>query len=148
MFNPEKDGIDHINVYSKGKTELGQFLTNFSYSPINIEDGDGKFISIEGYWYWLSCKDDMLRNLHGWKAKEYGRKVNGLDWSSDYDFQKKILYAIDIKLRTNPVFLKKLVNCKLPLVHYYVYGNKVVEPSDGQWILDHLSSYQEIEYDI
>lgn len=32
-FKPEMDGIDHINVYSKGKTELGKLLSNFARTP-------------------------------------------------------------------------------------------------------------------
>lgn len=28
------DGIHHINIYSKGKTEVGKWLSNFSYSLI------------------------------------------------------------------------------------------------------------------
>jgi hypothetical protein len=30
----EQDGTTHINIYSKGKTELGRFLTNFAYIGI------------------------------------------------------------------------------------------------------------------
>ena len=40
------DGVHHINVYSKSKTEIGRWLSNFSYSPIQTKDGD--FESIEG----------------------------------------------------------------------------------------------------
>ena len=63
IFTPSTDGIDHINIYSKGKTSLGRWLSNFAKSPIETEDGH--FDSIEGYWYWywLSSKDDTLRAL-------------------------------------------------------------------------------------
>ncbi len=141
-INPEMDGIDHINVYSKGKTDLGRFLTNFSESKIETEDG--QFMSIEGYWYWLSCKDDALRGLSGYQAKARGREMGGKDWLSSIEFKTKILKAIDIKLENNPDYLNALKNLKLPLKHYYVYGNKIIEPKDGSWILNHLESFKNI----
>ncbi len=140
MINPENDGIDHINVYSKGLTDLGRFLTNFARSEIDTEDG--KFLSIEGYWYWLSCKNDKLRHLYGFQAKQQGRNFGGKDWSSDEEFKRKILEAITIKLNSHPHYLEQLQQCKLPLKHYYNYKGKIVEPSDGKWILDHLESFK------
>ena len=135
----ENDGIDHINVYSKGKTELGRFLSNFAYSPIKIEDGN--FNSIEGYWYWLSCKDEKLRNLYGYYAKQYGRSVGGLDWQDSEEFKNKICKAIDIKINNNPSKLQELNNLKIPLVHYYNYGGRIIEPKEGKWIIEHISKY-------
>lgn len=139
-LKPENDGVDHINIYSKGKTTLGRFLTNFAYSPIDTEDG--KFNSIEGYWYFLGCGDESLRKLSGFLAKKVGRDNGSPDWQDTEVFKRKILDAIDNKLQRNSQMKDLLIDCKLPLVHYYVYGNKVVCPKDGQWILDHLKSYQ------
>jgi hypothetical protein len=48
IYKSKDDGITHINIYSKGKTELGRWLSNFTYHPIETEDG--KFDSVEGYW--------------------------------------------------------------------------------------------------
>jgi len=53
-----KDGIDHINLYSRGHTELGQYLSNFAYTPIQTEDG--RFNSIEAYWYWLNTHNCLI----------------------------------------------------------------------------------------
>lgn len=50
-LNPNKDGIDHINVYSGSRTELGKMLSNFYH--FEIETKDGKFQSVEAYWFWL-----------------------------------------------------------------------------------------------
>jgi len=133
-FNPNEDGVTHINVYSKGKTELGRFLTNFSYSPF-VHPEDGKFNSIEGYWYWLSSKDDKLRTLSGFLAKQYGRKVKASDWLNDDKSKAKILEAIKIKIDNNPKMKKLLQENKLPLTHYYTYGDKVVNVPKAQWIL-------------
>lgn len=140
-MSPENDGITHINIYSKGKTELGRFLSNFTRCPIETEDGH--FDSIEGYWYWLSCKDDRLRTLSGFAAKYLGRELGGRDWCDDSDFKRKICEAITIKLNTQDS--KSVINkypelLKLQLVHYYTYGSKVVTPKEGKWILEHIKS--------
>jgi len=138
MYNPDEDGITHINVYSKGKTELGRFLSNFSYFPIKTEDGC--FDSVEGYWYWLSCKDDNLRKMSGYQAKDYGRKHGGKDWLSDDNFKRKITSAIEIKIKSNQYMYDKIKKCNLPFTHYYVYGSKLVNVPEAKWILDCINN--------
>ncbi len=143
MIDPRLDGVDHVNVYSKGQTSLGRFLTNFAQTPIETEDGP--FQSIEGYWYWLSTKDDHLRKLFGFEAKRYGRLVNGVDWLENEEFKQKILRAIDQKLKSYPIYHHYLTRCELPLKHYYIVKGKVIEPKLGKWIIDHLNSYRRIK---
>lgn len=117
---PLTEGVDHINVYSKSKTEVGKLLSNFAHTPFEL-DGAGQFASIEAYWYWLKTgsKHEQLRNLHGFKAKEIGQKldpeyVDGFD-----DFIDK---AIEAKIMQNPSILTMLQTCTLPFMHYYTYG--------------------------
>ena len=136
MWNPDEDGITHINVYSKGKTELGRFLSNFTYFPIVTEDGP--FDSIEGYWYWLSCHDNSLRHMYGWQAKQFGRQRRGKDWVEDTEFKKKIKLAIIRKLLDSEVMFKLMEKNKLPFTHYYVYGSSVVDVPQAKWITDFL----------
>ena len=146
-WNPAEDGITHINVYSKGKTELGRWLTNFSHAPIDTVDGH--FESVEAYWYWLGTNHpdkEQLRPLYGFRAKELGRQLKGLDWQESDDFKDKILAAIKNKIESNQRMSNLLFENELPLAHYYVYGEnsanpKVVEPSEGKWILDYISSF-------
>lgn len=142
LIKPELDGVSHINVYSKGVTTLGRFLTNFALAPAPTPDG--KFNSIEGYWYWLSCKNDALRTLHGWEAKKVGRAVGGHDWVDSNEFQEKIKAAIKLKLEAYPSQFLELKNCKLPLTHYYVYGSKIVDVPQAKWILDFLESLKNV----
>jgi len=141
IYIPSKDGIDHLNVYSNGKTELGRFLTNFAYAPIHLP-GDGKFDSIEGYWYWLSCHRNELRTLSGFKAKQFGRSVGARDWMDTGEFKNKIKLAINAKLDLHPGMFRKLQTCILPLTHYYIFGSKIVNCPEAGWILDHLSSFK------
>lgn len=136
------DGVTHINVYSQGRTELGKFLSNFARCPIETEDGP--FNSIEGYWYWLSCRDESLRKLSGFAAKARGREVGAKDWRSDDEFQRKITDAIIIKLRTPQG--QQILNdnrhlLHLPLEHYYVYGDKINRPTQGRWIIERIEEY-------
>lgn len=137
MFNPEDDGVTHINIYSKGNTKLGRFLSNFARHQFECEDG--KFQSIEGYWYWLSSKDDKLRTLYGWEAKKYGRHIRAKDWVNDIDFINKICSAIEIKIKTSQ-YLEEFKTSSVPFDHYYLYGAKVVRPTEGRWILEFIDS--------
>lgn len=137
-MNPQEDGITHINVYSKGKTELGRFLTNFAHAPF-VHPEDGFFKSVEAYWYWLSTKDDSLRETYGFRAKELGRQLGGKDWLEDENLKTKIKDAIFLKIFSNKKMLAEFKNSSLPFAHYYVYGGvKVVEPKEGKWIIDFI----------
>lgn len=141
----EYDGIDHINVYSKGNTELGRMLSNFAYAPFECEDG--KFNSIEGYWYWLKMAvhpaRDKLRQLHGYEAKKYGKEiakdVPGFILNEDEEFIYKIKRAISIKIKTHQKIADLFKKSSLPLEHYYVYNGKRVD-AGFKWILDHLET--------
>lgn len=50
-ITPTTDGVNHINVYSRGVTEIGRVLSNFE--PCEIETNHGTFASLEGYYHWL-----------------------------------------------------------------------------------------------
>lgn len=147
-WNPSEDGITHINVYSKGKTSLGKWLSNFTRAPITTEDG--YFESIEGYWYWLgtnSERKEELRHVSGWKAKELGRELRGEDFQSTDEFKRKICAAIRLKIESNSKMLLSLQETSLPLAHYYVYGEnhanpKVITVKDCEWIMDCINSFR------
>lgn len=142
MLNPDLDGISHINVYSKGRTNLGQFLSNFA--DCWVQTDDGPFRTIEGYWYWLSLNTDTigrdeLRDVSGARAKQLGRQMRSPDWNKDPAFQNKILKAIAIKVLSSEEWSNELRESTLPLVHYYVLGNgQIMELKEGLWILNFL----------
>ena len=140
-MNVEEDGITHVNIYSQGKTKLGKWLSNFSHTPIDTEDGH--FESIEGYWYWLvtdNINKDILRGLYGYEAKKTGRELRGSDWQESDEFKNKICKAIKTKIKSNQEMFNLLKDNKLPLVHYYVFNGFVKEPKEGKWIIDYISS--------
>lgn len=141
-YIPQEDGITHINVYSKGRTALGLFLSNFSEFIIDTEE-DGIFNSVEGYWYWLSVdpqlgeKRERLRKVYGWDAKKLGRELRSEDpddW--DIEFQNKIKKAIKYKI-LHSSFIEQFKNSTLPFVHYYVFGDKI-HLGSGEWIMNYL----------
>ena len=75
-YLPSADGVTHINVYTKGKTELGRMLSNLHSSDTNIEiDGEVlTFKTLEGFWYFLvifkalKIKHYDFLDLDGFKA--------------------------------------------------------------------------------
>jgi len=135
------DGIHHINIYSKGKTEIGRWLSNFSYCPIQTQHGD--FNSIEGYWYWLTTLHGKLRELHGFSAKKFGKECKKVREYSDEEFKSYICKALDAKLKINPKWAAE--QCNLPLKHYYEYGvesgaQKRIEKEEYNWITEHIQT--------
>lgn len=142
-----KDGIDHINIYSDGATEIGRFLSNFSFSPILTEDG--KFASIEGYWYWLGCNHpnkNYLRKLSGYEAKRKGREFNSPDWIDDEVFKDKIKKAIRIKINTYPKMLSLLKSSDLPLTHYYIFNGRKINVPKSNWIVEFIDQIRRSQF--
>lgn len=133
----QEDGVDFINIYSRGRTELGRWLSNFAHSPVDLPE-HGHFESIEGYWYWLGTKDDRLRSLVGFQAKQLGRQIR-----SDKEielvegFEDMIRSAIDVKLKTRPEMMRSLAFTELPLVHFYEWKGKRVD-AGYEWIIAHI----------
>lgn len=133
MIIEGEDGISHINIYSKGKTELGRWLSNFTKVELVLDEG--VFQSIEGYWYYLSTKDERFKNLYGWEAKKLGKELKSRTGKiPEQEFKDKIKKALDVKLRLNHI---QLGNSYLPFCHYYDYkGNKV--DVGYEWIVEHI----------
>ena len=133
-MDPAQDGNTHINIYSKGKTELGRFLTNFAHSPITTEDG--LFTSVKGYWYWLSNRDETMRTVSGWNAKKTGRTCPRTTQLTEQEFQRKIREACWIKIHFYQHMLKLFKESTLPFTHYYVFSNGFVKDAGYKWITD------------
>lgn len=135
-WNPEEDGVTHINIFTRGKTKLGRFLTNLSLSPFHHPQY-GRFASVEGLWYWLSTgmKHDELRDFLGFEAKSYGKKLERVEMDPE-EFQAAIKKGITAKLLANPQMLNAMINTDLPFAHYYVYYGKVVE-AGHDWLVEY-----------
>lgn len=145
-FNPLSDGIDHINIYSKGRTKLGLLLSNFSRTPF-VHPGYGKFQSMEGFWYWLGTdKNDIFRTLYGYEAKKEGMKHKKKPTN---DFEDRIKIALRLKVEQNPEIKELLMLSTLPFKHYYYYGTidncKIIETKSGDWL---SKCYEEIRAEL
>jgi hypothetical protein len=162
-YHPSQDGKDHINVYSKGQTEIGKLLTNFAHTPFESKK-HGHFESVEGYWYWRTLSKTLpetelsvLRKLVGFKAKDTGKKLKEKaiqefgEIQKDNEFQEDILEAIRCKLRQNKDVLNKLCETNLPLTHYYSYGAgenpKIMPLPQYDWMIDEISRIRMVTQD-
>ena len=139
------DGKDHINIYSKGETELGRYLSNFAHTPFN-HPLYGGFQSVEGFWYYDLTGKEGLRSLYGYQAKSKGQElcknvING-EWGVN---RPQIKIAILCKLTQNdPELLLEFLDSDLPFRHYYKFGDKIVEPEEGKWIVEFFTELREL----
>jgi len=142
MIIEGEDGTTHINIYSRAKTKLGRWLSNFSYTPITLVDGD--FDSIEGYWYWLFSGEERFKTLSGHAAKKLGKElVKKEEKVVDDVIKAKIKNAIDVKLKKYFDKATQLSRTTLPLCHYYEYGGKRVD-AGHEWIVKHIELRREM----
>ena len=142
-MTPETEGVNHYNIYSQSRTELGKFLSHFTYHPVETFE-HGQFDSLEGYWYWLKYRDPILRGLSGYEAKKHGQdlaKTRIPQMSSDDPkFIRDILFATSVKLHTMPPVLKlRLSQSRLPLIHAYEHQGKYSFQSSMDFIIAHIN---------
>jgi hypothetical protein len=118
MSHVSNDGVTHINIYSKGKTKLGQALSHFSHHGFN-HPHYGHFASLEAFWYYVrsGCKHEELKELVGLYAKKIGRAYPRVERS---DFMRLIHDAAQMKIEQNPNLLQMVLKSALPFEHYYV----------------------------
>lgn len=133
-YKPENDGIDHINIHSRGKTHLGRLLSHFAHTPF-IHPYYGPFYSMEGFWYYMrsGATDQKLRYLSGFRAKTHGKKLAYV-W---YDnFKEDIMAANYQKILQVPCLAQMVVESHLPFDHYYTFGDSqiVITPNNYDWL--------------
>jgi hypothetical protein len=134
-FSSDKDGVDHINIHSVGKTELGRLLSHFAHAPFT-HPYFGPFYSMEGLWYWARSgfTEDRLRYLSGFRAKQVGRTL-GYKWYAE--FKQDIIAANYQKIIQHDRILELVLESELPFDHYYTFGpNSVhVTPKEADWLV-------------
>lgn len=144
LWSPLMDGVDHINIYTKGQTSLGRALTNLYDRQFTVP-GYGTFQSMEGFWYYYltGCQHEDFKNLRGFDAKKNGKtkRDDRIDKEGLTEEQKSvILEAIRCKLRQNRDILLALSRSDLPFAHYYFYGKpenaKIIELPQYNWMID------------
>lgn len=152
MYLPESDGIDHINIYTKGKTQLGRDLTNLSNIGFTFPEY-GTFKSMEGFWYYFltGCKYEKFKGMSGFDSKKLGKTLTKerVDKEGLSEEQKEVLReGIRCKLRQNKGLLNNLIDSTLPFSHYYYYGDisnpKVIYLPQFDWILEEIARIRDI----
>lgn len=134
VHSPSTDGVDHINVYSKGSTMLGRFLTNMFTDSIGVVTEDGFVTSVECLWHYLKTGDPKFKTMSGFEAKNTSKKLKrNVGPMSEYNKQK-IKTACRNKLMTNPQMLYEFATSTLPLAHYYVYNDVPYYPGNT-WLM-------------
>lgn len=151
-FNPDEDGITHINAANKGKTKIGKALSNFAHYPFT-HPKHGHFLCGEGYWYWLLTGKQFndLRLVYGYAAKQMGDqylKENPRDTDFSEEEVEDILEGLRCKLRQHRDLLNMLVNTNLPIVHYNWYGKngkyKIYTYEGYQWFIDEIERIRKV----
>lgn len=130
------DGVTHINIYSRGKSDLGMLLSHFTRSPF-VHPFYGPFDSMEGFWYYMKAerKNDRLRQLSGFEAKLYGKALKpGPRRTSFYEV---IVEANFHKIVQNPELKRLMTASVLPFDHYYLWGAGpiFVRPPGFEWLV-------------
>ena len=146
-FTEANDGITHINVYSRGKTELGKLLSNFSHTPFKL-DKFGEFASVEAFWYWYfsDTSNNDIRKLHGTQAKFLGQRLMEGKKPEILEIDEQVIIAaIYAKLEQNPYIVEMLVQNDLPLTHYYVNSENgsIIYKDEYIWITDAIERYRQ-----
>lgn len=136
-FTPDKDGVDHINIYSKSKSRLGCLLSNFAHTPFVHKDF-GWFRSMECFYAWL-VTGRRLDALRGTSSLEARKAIK----ESDRDFEALLPIlkeGLQYKFEHTPEIAELFKSNKaLPLTLYYWYGdvNPKILPNKGStWLED------------
>lgn len=136
-LTPLSDGVTHINVYSKGKTELGRLLTN--PSPLSFTHPYfGRFETVEGFHFFLKTgmQNYDYAKLSGFDARKYG-KEDHRNYVNNPDFDRMMRIAWICKITQNSNLCRLVMDNDLPLTHYYFYGredNCKIIPVKGNFV--------------
>lgn len=117
IYDHEKDGVDFINIFSRGKTELGRILSNFALTPFIFKNTS--YNSVEGFWYSYITGNKYVATLYGYQAKSIGRKYLQLYEAPDRGLLMQVYKA---KLAYNPSIIPLLIDNDLPFAHFYEFG--------------------------
>lgn len=160
-WNPDEDGITHINCYDAGNTVLGVMLSIF-YNSFFDHPVHGEFNTLEGAWHYIKYqavekKEDellayeTLRLLNGRKAQVVGRtlKEKFADRYSGYpdNFEKDISECIAFKIYSNKTICRLMKESELPFAFYHVekrHSDVITERCPNEWfvaLLENIRSY-------
>lgn len=145
------DGVDHINIYSLGETDLGVALSQHALLQFN-HNRFGPFLTVEGLWYWLRSVngDDSFRNMKGNKARNYSKTIQNHNYVPNFKYF--IIDATLQKIKTYPDLLNAVKESTLRFDCYYYYKGKDdhnnntsirIRPVSAGWIIAGMNAIRE-----
>jgi len=145
IWNPLKEGEDHINVYSKSIVPLGRALSNFAHFPFR-HPIYGKFGSVEAFYYWLLTGKEHkeIKMLWGLEAKRLGQSLE-VKSKINKEFKEQVSYAIGLKIMQHKYIMDLLMHSTLPLTHYYYFGD-IENPTIRDQYKNHKYMIDAIEF--
>ena len=159
MLLNSQDGIDHINIYSKGKSTLGKRLTNMF--PFNFTFDGLIFKSVEHAWHYYKFIDynpDVATQIFETNSPYDALKIARANATEDTssvvltnEFRSLIKEVIKQRIMEDESLIILLRNSWLPFEHYYVYGaDKIQDQSDKYawliYIFDDIRAELHFEY--
>lgn len=130
------DGTDHINIWDKGNTLLGQLLSHsaalsFTHSIF------GRFSTVESFWHYIRSveRDDRIRTMSGITLKRFSEKLQTVRVRN---FKAIIMDTNWQKIKQYPDLLEELRDSELPIECYYHYKREDgvrIRPNFSPWLI-------------
>jgi hypothetical protein len=123
-----KDGIEHINIDMRARTELGRMLSSLYYAPFN-HPLFGPFNSMEAFMAWIRSVNpsNSIRELSGMEARWANKAAKGPFLE---DFDAIVEEANFYKISQNSEMRRLMLESTLPFDHYYIYQTTNKETED------------------
>src|SRR5574343_285348 len=128
------DGIDHINIYSFGETDLGQALSHDS--PVSFRHNRfGFFSSMEVFWHYIQSeeRDDRIRSMSRPSFKKFKSK---LTYTMVTNFRAIIMDSNYQRIAQNPKIVEAIKESVLPFDCYHNSNEHIRQrPKYFAWLL-------------
>ena len=144
QINPKLDGKTHINIWAKGSTFIGKFLSPRTLCELNMPEG--RFLCVAAYWYYLTSKEDRrLNHCYDWETELLATQLTPLPKKQQLpavELQTKIKKAFDQKIKWSEYWKEEFTESTLPFLYYHIdaEGNVVDESRKYRWLLNHLEA--------
>jgi hypothetical protein len=146
-WDPQNDGIDHINIGVVRRTPgLAGLLSNQSRrSPID-HPYFGRFSTMESYWTYLQYEKghDEIRDLHGAPLQAFTKKL-GPKVRRRY-FRDLIMDGNFYRIQQSSAIKRQFIESELPFANYWLHGdsNVPIYPTVSSWLIQDLHELREI----
>lgn len=130
------DGVDHINIWDRGNTELGKLLSH-SAALSFVHNIFGRFNTIESFWHYIRSveRDDRIRTMSGLPLKRFSEKLQTVRVRN---FKAIIMDANWQKVKQYPILVEELTDSTLPIECYYHYKREDgvrIRPNFSPWLI-------------